>query len=553
MSEGITLFLAHYNAKNRIGVLIDCDLDGMASAAMLKNYCLAVHQETELPIPFPKPNFIFFYHEGKIHGLSDKKVMEQIKAANIDLLIIPDASGTTEQYAELMQRGISILVLDHHDTKERGDGKTLVVINNQQSENYKNKALSGVGVVWQFCRALESTLQIKREEPIWSRFMDLLAIGLVCDVMDLRSPETFFLVHEGLATDHSSLIRYMRFANAYSLGDKWNPERVGFCIGPIFNAVTRIGTMLDKQAIFTAMLDDKADEKVADGTRGHQGQEVALYVEAYRLANNARSRQTRQRNKLTALVDGVIAEEKLFNDKVIAVAIEDFDDSQRALSGLIANQLIDIYERPVVLVFKNPNGTYSGSLRAPSNITAYNNFKDQCEASNKVQSVAGHQQAAGIAFTSLQQIVEFRKYFNEKYETVSTETVYHCDFSLPSDNPLTGQTIEEIAQFADFWGQGLDEPVVCITNVPIVKGSVFLYRKQTGDSIKIIADGIEYFKKPASVEEYETLTFKGDTSEVPKMYYATIVGKCTMNEWNGRSKPEIKVIDYELSPPQYDI
>lgn len=93
------------------------------------------------------------FHVGKTHGLSDTKVMRQIRdEVKPNLLIVPDASGTPEQYQALVDLGLDILVIDHHDTNDRGDNNRVIVVNNQQSENYKNKALSGVGVVWQVCR-----------------------------------------------------------------------------------------------------------------------------------------------------------------------------------------------------------------------------------------------------------------------------------------------------------------------------------------------------------------------------------------------------------------
>lgn len=132
----------------KVGLLVDCDVDGFTSAALLTNY---IRQQMAPYGTFPnsKMELVHLFHEGKIHGLADTKVMRQIRdEVKPSLVIVPDASGTPEQYQALVDLGMDILVIDHHDTNDYGDNTRVIVVNNQHSENYRNKALSGVGVVW---------------------------------------------------------------------------------------------------------------------------------------------------------------------------------------------------------------------------------------------------------------------------------------------------------------------------------------------------------------------------------------------------------------------
>ena len=93
---------------------------------------------------------------------------------------------------------------------ERGDGEKVIVVNNQQSSRYKNKDLSGVGVVYQLCRVFDDMLTFVCAD----NYLDIVALGLVSDVMDLRSAETRFLVFEGLKPENlrSYYLEYAKLA-----------------------------------------------------------------------------------------------------------------------------------------------------------------------------------------------------------------------------------------------------------------------------------------------------------------------------------------------------
>ena len=99
-------------------------------------------------------------------------------------------SNDYEYHKLLQEKNIDVLVLDHHLAPKISD--YAVIINNQLS-NYPNKELSGVGVTWQFCRYIDSMLNINYADD----FLDLVALGLDADMMSLRSFETRYLITKG--------------------------------------------------------------------------------------------------------------------------------------------------------------------------------------------------------------------------------------------------------------------------------------------------------------------------------------------------------------------
>lgn len=75
------------------------------------------------------------------------------------------------QHEELSQKGIDVLVLDHHEAEKYSE--YACVINNQMC-NYPNKSLSGAGVVYKFCTYLDKLLETNYAED----FLDLATVGI---------------------------------------------------------------------------------------------------------------------------------------------------------------------------------------------------------------------------------------------------------------------------------------------------------------------------------------------------------------------------------------
>ncbi|MEG0253538.1 MAG: hypothetical protein RR667_05605, partial [Muribaculaceae bacterium] len=478
----------------------------------------------------------FIFHETKEHGLGDTVAMKKIRdVVKPSLIIVPDASGTNAQYQALNDLGIEIVVIDHHLMKDVGDGVKTIVVNNQQSPDYVNKSLSGVGVVYQLCRVFDDLLTF----VIADKYLDLVALGLAADVMDFRSPETRFMIQEGLANINLPFLKIFRKEKCYDMTRgydenkvKFNYTTVSWNVAPLVNAVNRIGTLEERDILFKAFLDDFAESEIQSGKRKEEDVIVPLAKEALRVATNARSRQNRRQDKLIEAIDAVIREDGLLQDKVIIVPIDDFDDSQRSLSGLIANKFIDWYKRPCILFFKDKDkDTFTGSLRAPENVDAFQNFKDQCKESGFVTFAEGHQMAAGVGVKEIN-IQNLREYFNEKYSNINTEPTAWVDFIVDAEDDLSELT-EIIDSLTNYWGQGFKEPIVAIKNVPIGPGKVVLYKAETASptlNIKL-PNGGSCIKFRSSKEEFDSLVLPYD--KVEQQYRATIVGQLSMNEYNG--------------------
>lgn len=157
------LLLAELSLEDaRIHVQIDSDCDGMTSAALLLNYIHAI-------LPSTIGKFTYSQHEGKQHGIDLASI-----PADTTMVIAPDSSSSEyEIHKTLTERGIKVLVLDHHEAPFYSG--YACVVNNQLCD-YPTKSLSGVGVVYKLCQCIDSFLPEDQRHA--DDFLDLVAVGL---------------------------------------------------------------------------------------------------------------------------------------------------------------------------------------------------------------------------------------------------------------------------------------------------------------------------------------------------------------------------------------
>lgn len=302
------------------------------------------------------------------------------------MVIVPDASSNEyEIHQALSERGIKVVVLDHHEAPRYSE--YACVVNNQLCD-YPTKSLSGVGVVYKVCQYIDSILP--PEQRCADDYLDLVAVGMTADMMSIRDMETHFLIQEGLQRFRNPFIKGMAEKNHYQLGDNPAPIDVAFYIVPLVNAVTRVGTMEEKTLLFESMLEWKAYDLIPSTKRGCKGQQETRLEQSLRTCTNVKNRQTRDQDKAVNQVREIIEEQNLLEHKVLIVKVKD-PDYDRSITGLIANKLMAEYRHPVCLVsptVHNGKPAWAGSMRCPST-PELPNFREFCENSGLVYLCQG--------------------------------------------------------------------------------------------------------------------------------------------------------------------
>ena len=521
MAEGVKRLVSAIKNQEKIFLIVDCDADGFTASAALVNYIYKV-------FPSAMDLLSIQLHEGKEHGI-EEKWLEEIVANEYKLVICPDASSNDyEQHKFLKDNGIDVLVLDHHDAEEVSENA--IIINNQLSD-YPNKTLSGVGVVYKFCSKIDELMKIKEADTI----LDLVSLGMIADMMDMRNFETKHLIQKGLTRIENPFFKALVERQAYSIGETVTPIGVAFYIAPLINATIRVGTQNEKEVMFKAMLNHCAYDMIPSTKRGEKGKTEAIVTQAVRNATNVRNRQKKARDNGFEYVEQIIAANNLDKNKIIVVQVS--EDLDKNLTGLIANQLMAKYQKPVLLVRETDEGLLQGSARGYDK-SELKDLKSFLLESGFMEYAEGHAAAMGVGIYK-DKVNALVDYSNTVLANYDFSACYDVDYEYMS-NDFKAQDIIDIGSMKSLWGKGIDEAMVVIKGIKITSNNITLMSANKNPTIKItLQNGTSLIKFGASQAEFESLKSSGYTE-------IDVIGTCAINEWQGMITPQILIKDYEV-------
>jgi len=536
MAAATECFNRHLNNDSKICIIIDCDCDGYTSSAIISNYIY------DLKGDYYIEHFVnWFMHDSKQHGLSD--AMDWLEIRKPDLVIIPDAgTNDADQLRLLDNKGIDVIILDHHEIEERDFWNTeshphLYLINSQLPQ-YPNKFLSGAGVVWQFCRYANAARKLPSDIVNW--YLDLVAIGLDGDMMSLQSFETRRLITKGLdpANIHNPFIFGMWEKNKFKLGDHPTAWGATFYIVPLVNAITRSGTLEEKVLIFDSMLKFRAFVEVPSTKRGHKvGETERIVDQAVRTCTNVKNRQSRAEEAGIELVQHLITDNNMMDHKVLLFLLEP-GQIKPEIRGLIANKIMAKYQRPCCMLTKTSKDgsiAYEGSARGCDKV-GVTEFKDICAGTGICEYTVGHQGAFGLGIPA-DKVDDFLQSTDSQLENMSSEPVYHVDYIWRAQE-VDPSAILDIAEMDPYWGKDVDEALVAIQGLQITADMLTMMASNT---VKItLPNNVSIIKFRMPDEEYNKLISETGYVEI------NAVCRCNKNEWNGNISAQLLLEDYEI-------
>ncbi len=245
--ESAQLIVDSVQANKPFYILQDSDQDGVLSACVQYMYLKKL-----------KPNLVIkvLMHDSnpKAHGLNDGEIMKQLVVSTsgiegfdsqVGVLWIADAgSNDTSECKKLKEYGYDIIITDHHDKVK--DNPYALIINNQYSNNVDNKSLSGTGVTFKLCQAIDKLINQHYSQELIS-YVHLSNIGDCCSFIDAEQ-QTFRVW--GLTYLHPNL---KPFIDEFNYNSGINNIDFSFGIVSKINAVIRVGTLEEKQTLFMAL------------------------------------------------------------------------------------------------------------------------------------------------------------------------------------------------------------------------------------------------------------------------------------------------------------
>ena len=222
----------------QVAVFGDYDVDGATSAALLKRYFDAAGGELRIYIP-----------DRMAEGYGpNAPALARLQDEGARLVITVDCGTVAfEALAAAAAAGLETIVVDHHLAEPSLPAALAVINPNRLDETSPHGQLAAVGVAYLLVIALNRALRDAgwfgggRPEPNLLDWLDMVALGTVCDVVPLTGLNRA-LVTQGLKVmGRRGNIGLAALADAAGLDQAPGAYHLGFVLGPRVNAGGRVG------------------------------------------------------------------------------------------------------------------------------------------------------------------------------------------------------------------------------------------------------------------------------------------------------------------------
>ena len=483
-------------SREKIVVFGDYDVDGITSSALLWRVLrkLGADVETFLPLRM---------EEG--YGLSQDGIERCVEQHKPALLIAVDC-GTTAvaQVAWLRERGIDVLIIDHHALPPELPAAHALV--NPQRDGALDY-LASVGLVFKVCHGLLKLAGEGKDKIDLRDYLDLVAMGTVADIVPLVE-ENRILVRRGLRQLEHTLWPGLRaLIEVSQVSNPVTAQDVGFRLGPRLNASGRLGdAMLSLRLLQT---DDRSEatgiaSELNRNNRERQGVEMDTFLQA-----EAQLQETYD----PARDWGIVLSGRNWHWGVI---------------GIVASRLQKRYHRPTIVIGLNDDGEGKGSGRSIDGISIVKALHD-CSA--HLLLFGGHDMAAGLNIRA-ERIDAFREAFNKHVRGQAGDDVFQSTLtlsgaiSLPEVNDQLYRKFEELAPF----GRMNPEPVFLFEEISYTRPAQLFGKNH----VKLFVRG-----ERGEIEAVGFGLGQHDWSQAPTRLAGTL-------DWDDyRNRVQIRIIDWE--------
>jgi len=496
----------------KAAVFADYDVDGASSAAQLVRWFRAMGRDLVIYVPDR-------VKEG--YGPSPS-AFRRLKEEGVELVVTVDCGAAAHEalsFAASIE--LAVVVVDHHMMRPGEAPIAAALVNpNRPDCGSGQGALAAAGVTFVLLAAMNREarrrgLFTERPEPDIRAWLDLAALGAVCDVTQMvgfnRALTSQGLkVMSGLA--NPGLKALMTLAKAEGPATTFH---AGFILGPRINAGGRIGRSdLGARLLST----DDPQEAMS----------LALELDALNV--------TRKDVERDALEAAVVRLEREGNDRDASVIVVAAEDWHPGVVGIVAGRLRERYRRPAIVIAIDPvTGVGKGSGRSQPGVNLGAAIQAAYEA-GLLLAGGGHAMAAGLT-VARGGVPELRAFLREylRIETAEALAADGLDIdALSTPGGADRGLWSEFQRLAPF-GPGAPEPVFALADVTIeearlVRGGHIACRLLgQGGRIKAIA-----WRAEETALGQRLLEGGG---------YVHVAGRLKPDDWNGREGVQLEIED----------
>jgi len=485
-------------AREKMVIFGDYDVDGITSSALMWRILrrLGADVETFLPLRM---------EEG--YGLSQDGVERCVEQHKPAVLIAVDCGTTAvKQVAWLRERGIDVVVIDHHALPpELPPAHALVNPQRDGALDY----LASVGLVFKVCHGLLKLAGEGNGKIDLREYLDLVAVGTVADIVPLVE-ENRVLVRKGLRQLEHTLWPGLRaLIEVSQVSFPVTAQDVGFRLGPRLNASGRLGdAMLSLRLLLT---DDRAEANhIASELNRNNRERQAVEMETF-LQAEAQLQETFD----PARDWGIVLSGQNWHWGVI---------------GIVASRLQKRYHRPTIVIGLNDDGMGKGSGRSIDGISIVKALQASAEL---LELFGGHDMAAGLNIRA-ERVDAFREMFNRHVRGQAGDDVFQCTLelsgalSLPEVSDQLFRKFEELAPF----GRMNPEPIFLFESIAYTRPAQHFGKNH----VKLFVRG-----ERGEIEAVGFGLGQHDWSKAPARLAGTL-------DWDDyRNRVQLRIADWEMS------
>ena len=507
MDSSIKILLEKIFKNNTLGILGDYDVDGATSTAILFKYFEFIGVNAEIYIPDR-------IKDG--YGIS-KNSIDHFFRKKVNLLVSLDCGTNDAEFiAYAREKGIEIIVIDHHEVKSLGS--PLSIINPKLKGDTSNlNNLCTAGLVFLFVIGLNRELRKKnffknKEEINLKELLDIVAVGTICDLVPLHN-ENRLLVKKGLEKINlKPNIGLSVLKSKLELENKIKSTDIAYYIGPCINAAGRIG---DPFLGFNLLVKNNKKD---------------LEVIAEKLINSNNERKTLENisyNQAKMLL------KNLTNMKFIFLYSKTWHPG---IIGIIASRLVQEYKVPAFVMNIDENKV-TGSVRSIKNIDI-SKILAKLVGEGFLESGGGHAMAGGFKLkeeklSSLQNYLKENSYVFFKSENSTINIDLEAKIS-----DLNLEMINSMEQLEPF-GMGYPEPKILIKKVSSVYSKIIGKNKT---HLSCTLEDIYGYRINAMIFNFENSILR----VIEEKREFDVIGKVSLNVWENKKIPQFFIEDLRI-------
>lgn len=502
MEKAVERIIAAINNNEKILVFGDYDVDGTTAVACMYQFLKKICSSLDFYIPHR-------YREG--YGVS-KAGIDFAKENGFTLIISLDCGiKSAELIGYAKEQGIDFIVCDHHLPDEILPPAVAILNPKQIDCHYPYKELCGCGVGFKLMSALAEKLNLPAEAAL--QYLDLVATAIAADIVPMTGENRVMAFHGIEKVNQNPNYGIKALAKLSGLEKELRITNLVFMIAPRVNAAGRMDDARKAVQMFVAESEEEALQ----------------YAELLHSDNT--DRKEADKTITEEALDQINRNEDWKNRKSTVVFQPHW---HKGVVGIVASRLIEHYYRPTIVLTQS--GDYAaGSARS---VPGFNLYEAIHACKEHLLGYGGHFAAAGMTLEA-GQVDAFR----EKFEQVVSSTI------------TPEQLIPEIVIDAEIALQDIRQPFYDIISQMEPYGPenlrpVFIAKKviDTGRSKVVKEQHIRF-----SVQQHN-VTVTGIGFGMAEKFHLLqqkqpidIVFTIDINEWNGNTSLQIKVIDFRLA------